>query len=47
LSVTYEAANEQDFQALLKMAQIFAQHGNRMFVVVKDDKIQSFQVSIP
>ena len=47
LSVNYEAANQQDFEALLRMAQIFGQRGNQMFVVVKDDKIQSFQVSIP
>ena len=47
LSLAYEAASAQDFEALFKMAQIFGQGGTRMFVVVKDDKIQSFQVSIP
>ena len=46
-SLNYEATSEKDFDALFRMAQVFGQRGTRMFVVVKDDKIKSFQISIP
>ena len=46
-SLNYEATTDKDFDALLKMAQVFGQRGTRMFVAVKDDKIKSFQISIP
>ena len=46
-SLNYETTTEKDFDALLRMAQVFGQRGPRMFVVVKYDKIKSFQISIP
>jgi hypothetical protein len=46
-SLNYEATSEKDFYALFRMAEVFGQRGTRMFVVAKDDKIKSFQISIP
>jgi hypothetical protein len=46
-SLTYEASTDKDFDALFKIAQVFGQRGTRMFVMVKDDQIKSFQLSIP
>ena len=46
-SLNYEATTDKDFDALFRMAQVFGQRGTRMFVVVKDDKIKSFQISVP
>ena len=46
-SLNYEATSEKDYDALFRMAEVFGQRGTRMFVVVKDDKIKSFQISIP
>lgn len=46
-SLIYDPVSDRDSETLLKMAQIFGQRGTRMFVAVKDDKIKSFQLSIP
>jgi len=46
-SLIYEPASERDSDTLLRMAQIFGQKRTRMFVAAKDDKIKSFQISIP
>ncbi len=46
-ALTWRSSSEQDVRALLDLAGVFAQKDTRMFVEVKGDSIQSFQVSIP
>jgi hypothetical protein len=46
IALTYEALDEQDADRLFKMAQLYAQKGSRLAVLVEKDEIKEFRISI-
>jgi hypothetical protein len=46
IALTYEAVDEQDAGRLFKMAQLYAQKGSRLAVLVEKDEIKEFRISI-